>query len=83
MQTLNSSLSKGLVAIFFVTFFIVFLLFTKVEPHFICKDSPGSLIPSCTLSQIGGDFIIYLIIVGMLFLFDMILVYYLLWDLMT
>ncbi|MCD6496593.1 MAG: hypothetical protein J7K54_04950 [Candidatus Aenigmarchaeota archaeon] len=65
---------KNVGLVFFVTFILVFVLFTMVEPKFHCYDSYGNDIP-CRTFSIGGDFILGLLISGVLFLFDMLLVY--------
>lgn len=65
---------KNVGLLFLVTFFLVFVIFTMVEPKFHCWDSAGNDIP-CRSFSIGGDFILGIMISGVLFLFDMLLVY--------
>lgn len=71
---------KSLVPVFITTFFLVFFLFTMVEPNLICTETGDSIMPECRVKSFSGDFILGLLIVGILFLLDMSLVYLMLGD---
>ncbi|UCD02882.1 MAG: hypothetical protein JSV63_03825 [Candidatus Aenigmatarchaeota archaeon] len=64
---------KNIVLIFIVTFLLVFILFTMVEPYFHCHEMIDGT--QCRLLDITGEFIFGIAIAGVLFLFDMILLY--------
>ena len=79
-ETVEESLGKlpkrNIVIIFFVTFGLVFVLFTMVEPSLACTDGTGSLFTTgCKSISIKGDFFLGIMIAGVLFLFDMIFTY--------
>lgn len=69
--TLKSLPLKSIIIIFIVTFLLVFILFTMVEPYFDCPSIGGG----CRLTEVTGNFVIGLMISGVLFLFDMLLLY--------
>jgi len=64
---------KKISAIFLVTFFLVFVIFTMVEPNFQCPPDGG--VSGCRFLDISGNFILGLLIAGVLFLFDMLILY--------
>ncbi|MBN1897111.1 MAG: hypothetical protein JW789_05345 [Candidatus Aenigmarchaeota archaeon] len=79
-ETLTEGLEKlptrNVVIIFSATFFLVYVLFTMVEPSLACTDGTGSLFTTgCSTLTITGDFILGVMISGVIFLFDMIIVY--------
>lgn len=59
--------------IFIVTFVLVFVVFTMVEPFFHCSGTGGA--GGCQLAGMMGTFILGLMISGALFLLDMTLLY--------
>ncbi len=74
--------SIGIVFIFIATFFLVFIFFTMVEFNLECAEDGGdSLIPKCKIIEgRGGDFVIGILIVGILTLVDVGVVYNILID---
>jgi len=72
----------GIVVIFVSTFFLVFTLFTMVEPSLACSETEAdSIIPRCNLRQDrGGDFVLGVMLVSVLGLLDMGMVYQILGD---
>ena len=70
-----SLLVKGLVAIFFATFFLVFVVLTMIEPYLFCEGSDDVIIPECRVIDFSSEFILGMMIAGVLFLLDMGLVY--------
>lgn len=66
---------KNIIFIFIVTFLLVFIVFSVIEPNIYCDDSPDSLLKGCRLHAITGDFILAILFSGLLFLFDMLLLY--------
>jgi hypothetical protein len=72
---MSDLLRKGLIAIFFSTFFLVFVILTMVEPYLYCTGDENTIIPECRVMDFSGEFILGVLIGGVLFLLDMGLVY--------
>lgn len=74
--------SIGVVFIFIATFFLVFIFFTMVEFNLICDENSGeSIIPKCTIMEgRGGDFVVGIMLVGVLSMIDVGVVYKVLID---
>jgi len=77
---MEGSLKRGLLAIFIVTFILVFTLFFMIEPNLYCVNEIDDPIPQCRVMAISGDFILGLVVVAIMFLLDMAFVYMLLAD---
>ncbi len=66
---------KKLLPIFIVTFLMIIVVFTVIEPVMYCEETE-SYIPECSLVHGGeGNFIMGVLIAGALFLLDMMLLY--------
>lgn len=78
----NMRVSIGVVFIFIATFFLVFIFFTMVEFNLICDGDDGeSIIPECTVIEgRGGDFVVGIMLVGVLSMIDVGVVYKVLID---
>lgn len=63
---------KNISIIFIATFLLVFVIFTMVEPSLHC---PEGDIKACRFLDISGTFILGIMISGVLFLFDMLMLY--------
>jgi hypothetical protein len=63
---------KKISLIFLVTFLLVFVIFTMVEPNFQC---PEGNLQECRFLDISGNFVLGILISGVLFLFDMLMLY--------
>jgi len=63
---------KKIAMIFFVTFLLVFVIFTMVEPTLHC---PGGDINACRFTDVSSSLILGIMISGVLFLFDMLMLY--------
>jgi hypothetical protein len=78
----DMKVSIGVVAIFVVTFSLVFFFFTMVEYNLSClPEQEDALIPDCQIMEGKfGDFMLGVFIVGVLAMLDMGIVYKLLVD---
>lgn len=76
----GSLLLRVLVAIFFTTFFLVFVFIIMIGPSLSCEDT-GGLMPECEIIGTFGDFLLGIAIIGILLLVDVALVYVLLSEL--
>jgi len=65
---------KNIALIFVATFLLVFVLFTMVEPELNCPDT-GRGVAGCRFNAMTGDMILGILIAGVLFLFDMLILY--------
>lgn len=79
-ETVEESLGKlpmrNIVIIFIMTFGLVFVMFTMVEPSLACTDGTGSLFTTgCKSISITGNFFLGIMIAGVLFLLDMLFTY--------
>ena len=63
---------KNISIIFIATFLLVFVIFTMIEPNLHC---PEGDIKDCKFLDISGTFILGIMISGVLFLFDMLMLY--------
>ncbi len=74
--------SIGVAFIFISTFFLVFIFFTMVEFNLVCAGYSGnSFIPQCKIMEgRGGDFVIGVMLVGILSMIDIGVVYKVLID---
>ncbi|MBN2331015.1 MAG: hypothetical protein JXC85_04305 [Candidatus Aenigmarchaeota archaeon] len=74
--------SIGILFIFIATFFLVFIFFTMVEFNLECAEDGGdSFMPKCRIVEgRGGDFVIGVMLVGVLGMIDMGVVYKVLID---
>ena len=71
---------KNLIPIFIVTFIMIFVIFVLVEPSMYCEETGDSPFPSCNVVEGDGNFILGILIAGVLFLIDMALLYMTLGD---
>ena len=78
---MDSFIVKNLSAIFFVTFFLVFILLLMVQPYIECSDDVNAIIPKCRIFTFNGELILGILLAGALFLIDLGIVYLLLSDL--
>ncbi len=69
---------KNIVPIFIVTFVMIFVAFTFIEPSMYCEDSGGA-VPDCRIMD-SSSFIMGVLASGVLFLLDMALLYMTLGD---
>jgi hypothetical protein len=72
----------GVAGIFILTFLLIFIFFTMVEYNLTCADlQEDTIIPECQITAgRGGDFVLGVLLVGLVMMGDMALIYKILID---
>ena len=67
---------RNVIIIFIATFLMIFVVFMMIEPSLVCDSGEGSLFTTgCESVTFTQEFFFGIAIAGILFIFDMIIVY--------